>query len=142
MKDEVIPIEFILKRIYEKKDQLLDSSKKLIDLWEEKNIVELKKELQTITHCLSELEPFATRESKSRFSSFNYFRVTLDQLIEIYTYEKFEAWGTLVTAHINSLITMANSISIRPSKKGFKIFVKGKIPNLAEIGIERGKEDY
>lgn len=131
--------EFIVKRLYKKKDQLLESSKNAIDLWEERNIVELKKELRTISHCISELEPFATKGSKKVFSILDELMDKLNNLIELYQMKKV-GWDVTVTLYLNGITTMANSISVKPTKKGLTVYAKGKVPNLAELGIEHTRD--
>ncbi len=127
----------IIQRVLEKKDQILTSSHAIIDFIENvpftnDQIQQIKKEIVTISHCLSELKPHAGFSDKNRFSSLS--RASDMLMVKLDSANRRQDWEREIFCYklkldLDIFCITVNSIEATPTKKSIR----------TRVGLDFGK---
>ena len=120
----------IIQRVFENKKEILISTHRIIELTgpkfieKEGDIKQIKKEINTILSCLSELKYYAPFFEKDRFPEIIRSGVFIIALLDS---------GLAIPILLNAFCCAVNSVEIKPTRRSVKVVVGADLGRLKTL---------
>ena len=120
----------IIQRVFENKKEILRSTHRIIELTgpkfieKEGDIKQIKKEINTILSCLSELKYYAPFFEKDRFPEIIKSGVFIIALLDS---------GLAIPILLNAFCCSVNSVEIKPTRRSVKVVVGADLGRLKTL---------
>jgi hypothetical protein len=132
----MVELADIRQRIFERKEEIRISTHHIIDMAvdyesidSEDNIKQIKKEINNIMSCLTELKPYASLFGKYKVSKIQNGGIRIIALLGV---------GLATPILLDVFCVAVNSIEVKPTKKSVKTVVG---VNLRGLKLLRSKEE-